>query len=124
MNPGKLDRRMILLRRTVATDQAGSPVETWAAEPSPIWAQRMPATGTETVANGSTRSTVTARYRVVYRSDLVAPAAPGLFRLRVDGRDHDLIAALEDETQPRRSFLMLALAYTQGEPTLTSVPAV
>lgn len=123
MNPGRLDRRMVLLRRTVSTDSTGSPVETWAADPAPVWGQRMPATGAEIVANGSTRSTVAARYRIRYRTDLAAPTAPGVFRVRVDGRDHDLISALEDETEFRRSFLMLSLAYTQGDPTLTSVPA-
>jgi len=123
VNPGKLDRRMVLLRRTILTDSAGAPVETWAADPAPVWGERMPATGAEVVTNGSTRSTVAARYRTRYRADLAAPTAPGTFRVRVDGRDHELLSALEDETQRRRSFLMLSLSYVQGDPTLTFVPA-
>jgi len=124
MNPGKLDRALVLLRRTVTNDDAGSPVETWLTDPLPLWAERIEARGTEPTTSGSTRSLVTSTYRIRYRSDLAAADAAGKFRIRADGRDHDLVAALEDEKAPRRSALLLSLAYTQGEATLTSVPTV
>jgi SPP1 family predicted phage head-tail adaptor len=123
MNPGRLDRRVVLLRRTVASDTAGSPVETWVADAAPLWAQRVAVAGNESVASGANRSTVSSTYLVRYREDLAAADAPGKFRLRVDGRDHDLVAAIEDPANPRRSALILSLAYVQGEATLSSVPA-
>lgn len=113
---------MVLLRRTVTADAAGSPVETWAADAAPIWAQRVDARGAESANAGAQRSIVTSTYRVRYRAELAADNAPGIFRIRVDGRDHNLIAAIEDEEEPRRAALLLSLSYIQGEPTLTAVP--
>ena len=124
MNPGKLDRRALLLRRTVTNDAAGSPVETWLADPFPLWAELVEVRGTESMASGSTRSAITSTYRIYYRNELAAADAPGKFRVRVDGRDHDLVSALEDTKEPSRSALLLSLSYTQGEATLTSVPTV
>lgn len=123
MNPGQLDRRLTLLTRTVATDAAGAPVDTW-LENGFVWAQRLPAVGGESVLSGANRSTVAASYRVRYRADLAAADATGKIRIRTDGRDYDLLSALEDDKQPRRAFMILALAYTQGEPTLTAIPAL
>lgn len=123
MNPGQLDRRLCLLARTVSTDGAGSPVETW-RDAGPLWAQKVELRGNEAVSSGSNRSTVAATYRIRFRSDLEAATAPGAFRVRAEGRDFDILSALEDTKQPRRAFMLLSLAYVQGEPVLTSVPTV
>lgn len=122
MNPGRLDRILVLLTRTVTNDAAGSPVETWSVSGN-IWARRMAVAGTEPTTNGATRSAVSSTYLIRYRADLAAEDVPGKYRIRVDGRDNDIVAALEDPESPRRSALILSLAYVQGEPTLTSVPA-
>ena len=123
MNPGLLDRRLCLLERTVSNDGAGSPVETW-SEVAKLYAQRLDVTGNEVQASGSTRSTVSSVYRIRFHSGLAAADAPGKYRVRAEGRDHDVLSALEDPKQPRRAYMLLSLSYVQGEPTLTSVPAV
>lgn len=123
MNPGRLDRRITLLSRTVTADGAGSPVETWGASEH-LWAERVEVRGNEAQSSGANRSTVASIYRIRYRSDLAAATAPGAFRIRADGRDHDVLSALEDTKQPRRAYMLLQLSYVQGEPTMTSVPAV
>lgn len=126
MNPGLLDRRICLLQRTVTSDAAGYPVETWIEVDNRVWAQKITLTGSEAQSAGSTRSTVDTIYRIRYRSDLAAATTPGVFRIRAEGRDHNILSALEDVTRgmPRRAYMLLSLSYVQGEPTLTSVPAV
>jgi SPP1 family predicted phage head-tail adaptor len=123
MNPGLLDRRLCLLQRTVTADGAGSPVETW-SDAGIMWGQRVEVRGNEAQASGANRSTVAASYRVRYRSDLAAAEASGKFRVRTEGRDYDILSALEDTSQPRRSYMLLSLSCVQGEPTLTSVPVI
>lgn len=123
MNPGQLDRLLTLLRRTVSIDGAGAPVETW-ADCGQLWAKREKATGSESEASGTDRSMVSASYKIRYRHDLATETTPGTYRVRVDGRTFNVVSALEDEREPRRAFMILGLAYTQGEPTLTSVPFV
>jgi SPP1 family predicted phage head-tail adaptor len=123
MNPGLLDRRLSLLQRAVTADGAGSPVETW-SDAGILWGQRVEVRGNEAQSSGANRSTVAASYRVRYRSDLAAADASGKFRVHTDGRDHDILSALEDASQPRRSYMLLSLSYVQGEPTLTSVPVI
>lgn len=119
MNPGQLDRLLVLLTRTVNNDAAGSPVETWATAGN-VWARRVTVAGSEPTNNGATRSAVSSSYLIRYRADLAAADAAGKYRVRVDGRDHDIVSALEDPANPRRSALILSLAYSQGEPTLTA----
>lgn len=125
MNPGRLDRRLCLLQRTVNTDGAGSPVETWTEVDNRVWAEKTALAGAEALTAGSTRSTVSTVYRIRYRADLAAADASGKFRIRAEGRDHNIVAALEDmgRGMPRRAYMLLSLSYVQGEPTLTSVPA-
>lgn len=122
MNPGLLDRRLSLLQRTVTADAAGSPVETW-ADAGPLWAQRVEVSGGESQSAGANRSTVASIYRIRYRSDLIAADAPGKFRVRADGRDHNIASALEDAKHPRRAYMLISLSYVQGEPTLAAIPA-
>lgn len=116
-----MDRRLVLLKRTVEIDGAGAPVDIW-REDGVAWAERVAVTGSETDAAGTTRSAVSSTYRIRYRPDLAAPEASGVFRVRIDGRDHDIKSALEDESQPRRSALLLTLSYSQGDKTLKALP--
>lgn len=124
MNPGTLDRRITLLTRTVVVDSAGAPVETWAISRPPLWAGRVANSGNESQQAGTTRATNGETLRIRWLETLNTPAAPGTYRVRHNGRDWNLGAAIEDTSQPRRTYMLLSLSFTQGEPTLTAVPAL
>jgi SPP1 family predicted phage head-tail adaptor len=123
MNPGNRDRPLVLLTRTIGTDAAGAPVDTW-KDCGTIWAEKVAATGNESTTSGAIRSTVTATYRIRYRADLAAVDAPGKFRARVDGRSFDIVSSIEDANAPRHSAILLTLNATQGEPVLAAVPTL
>ena len=79
MNPGKLDRRIVIQKRVVSKDATGSRVETWADE-SKAWAEYVVNKGRDTATADSERNqdaqqfrirfrTITAKdYRILYRS--------------------------------------------------------
>lgn len=125
MNPGLLDRRITLMRRTVVADGAGAPVETW-ADCGTIHGQRLQANGREMFAAGANRSNVAEAFRVRFSQALNDPASSGNLRARYNGRDYNIESALEDPdaSLPRRAYMLLALSYVQGEPTLRAVPPV
>lgn len=122
MNPGKLDRQITLLTRTVATDSLGAPVYTWALSCA-IWGEQLTLAAAERLGlAGSDRATQSLTFRIRWLNSLESISAPGTFRARYGGRDWDITGCVEDVAQPRRSAMLLSLTAVQGEATLTSVP--
>lgn len=67
MNPGKLDRRIVLQKRVVSKDTTGTRVETWADE-STVWAEFVVARGKEIVVADAERTSQVQQFRIRYRT--------------------------------------------------------
>ena len=67
MNPGKLNRRIILQVRTLTKDATGSRVQTW-ADLTPLWAEQIKQTGKESSLADSDNSQDTRQFRIRYRN--------------------------------------------------------
>ena len=85
MNPGKLNRRIVLQARTLTRDSTGSRVETWADSASP-WAELVKTSATEITPADADRSADTCQFRVRYRSFLATPDAASNYRILYQSR--------------------------------------
>ena len=117
MNPGLLDRKFTLLRRTQEVDGAGAPFDTW-KETVSLWAQLIQRSGSKIFESGALRATRSTTLRIRYRSDLETVSAPGAYRVRLNGVTYELTSAVEDVSEPRRAYQLLTLDHIEGAPTL------
>lgn len=69
MQPGRMDRRITLLQRSLARNSAGEQVATY-TELATVWGQRLDVTGREFFTSQTTIAEGSARFRIRYRSDL------------------------------------------------------
>lgn len=117
----RLDRKLMVLKRTVTPDGAGSPVETW-AEQFILWAGRESAAGGEQFVANENRNTQAEQMRGRFIPCLEAQTATGEYRIRYNGRDYDLLSAIEDlrAGMSRRTWMIFTMSFVQGEPTLTT----
>lgn len=67
MNPGKLNRRVIIQARTLTRDSTGSPVESW-ADSATVWAEAVTQKGAESSMADSERGRDTRQFRIRYRA--------------------------------------------------------
>ena len=67
MNPGKLNRRVVIQARTTTKDDSGSVVSTWAAHAT-VWAEVVVQRGREAIIADSDRSQDSRQFRIRYRS--------------------------------------------------------
>jgi SPP1 family predicted phage head-tail adaptor len=67
MNPGKLNRRVIIQSRTKTRDATGSTVSTWADE-STVWAEAVTHKSSEAEIVDSDRTQQTRQFRIRHRT--------------------------------------------------------
>jgi SPP1 family predicted phage head-tail adaptor len=67
MNPGKLNRRIILQVRTLTKDATGSRVQTW-ADLAPVWAEQVKQTGKEASSADAENHQDTRQFRIRHRA--------------------------------------------------------
>ena len=67
MNPGFLDRRILIQARTLTQDATGSDVETW-ANSAQVWARLQPSSGAEATAGDAERTQDRAKFTIRHRS--------------------------------------------------------
>ena len=67
MNPGKLNRRLVIQRRTKTRYATGSTISTW-ADQSTVWAEAVTHKSTETEIIDSDRPQQTRQFRIRHRS--------------------------------------------------------
>lgn len=89
MRAGSLDRRVTILRREVSRNAHGEQVEEYEVLET-VWAQKLDATGRELFTSQTTIAEGTARFRLRYRSDMLATD-----RLSYDGREYDIVQIAE-----------------------------
>lgn len=67
MNPGKMNRRIVMQVRTVSKDATGSRVETW-ADSATVWAEAVTQKGNEGTLADADRFQDSRQFRIRYRS--------------------------------------------------------
>jgi SPP1 family predicted phage head-tail adaptor len=92
MQIGRLDRRITILRASVATDSFNEPVQTWAGIAT-VWARAEPVMDGEKIRAGETLAHKSYRFTIRYSSD-VADVDP-TYRLTFDGREYDIAGVKE-----------------------------
>lgn len=95
MNPGKLNRKIVIQARTVTKDATGSRVETW-ADSANAWAEIVKQTGKETVPADADRNSDSRQFRIHYRSFLIGADATTKYRILYQYRFYD-ISGIEEE---------------------------
>lgn len=108
MNPGKLDRRVVIQRRIILKDETGSRFETW-ADQATVWAEYVTARGTETTLADADRSQVTQQFRIRHRS-ITTTDHRILYRLKF----YDIRSISEEAG--RWNTLLLETVSTQSAP--------
>ena len=106
MNPGKLDRRIILQVRTETRDAMGSLIETWANEIA-LWAEIPRQQGNESEVADSDRATDTRQFRIRHR----AGVASDTHRISYQSRIYD-IRHIQEEG--RSNCLLLTTVWNQS----------
>ena len=89
LNPTKMDRRIILQRKTVTQDAYGEEIATWATLDT-VWAQRLELKGAEQWQARQVIANIEAKYRIHWRSGLTP-----VDRMTEDGRIFDVYSAIE-----------------------------
>jgi len=103
MNPGKLDRRLVIQTKTTTRGAAGGPVETW-ANSATVWAEKVSTTSSEARRALATRAEATLVLRIRYLSSLTARN-----RLYFEGQYWDIVG---DPIEEGRRDTMLVTART------------
>jgi SPP1 family predicted phage head-tail adaptor len=86
LNAGELDQRITIRQRAAGLDAHGHPSGAW-TNVATVWAAARPITGREFFAAGETRSEVSVKFRIRYRTGITA-AMQVLWR----GVAHDIVA--------------------------------
>jgi SPP1 family predicted phage head-tail adaptor len=89
LNPAKMDRRIILQRRTVAQDAYGEEIETWSTLDT-VWAQRVELKGSEQWQARQVIANIDAKYRIHWRDGLTP-----VDRMTENGRVFDVHSCVE-----------------------------
>ena len=105
MNPGKLDRRIVLQKRVVSKDATGSRVQTWADE-STVWAEFVKRTGKESTQADADRSSDFQQFRIRFRTLSAAD-----YRILYRSKFYDITAVIEEG---RGNSLLIDATATQG----------
>lgn len=105
MNPGKLDRRIVLQKRVVTRDATGTRVETWADE-STVWAEFVTARGKEAVVADAERGSTSQQFRIRYRA-----LDPADYRIFYRSKFYDITSVVEEG---RGNSLLIDATATQA----------
>lgn len=69
-NPGQLDQRITIEKRTTTSNEFGETIETWSTRAT-VWAQARPLTGTERERPESTQGRANYAFVIRYRDDVL-----------------------------------------------------
>lgn len=89
MDPGRLDRRIVIQVSTPAQSSSGEVTDSWGTLAT-LWAEFLPGPGRESFSQDQRHAHVDARFRIWWRDD-VSP----LNRITYDGRAYDIVEVLE-----------------------------
>lgn len=92
MQAGKLDRRIVLQRATVATDAFNQPVQTWGTLAT-VWASAKPISDGERARAGEVFSSLSMRFQIRYSSTVANLDTRD--RVVFDSRTYDIVAVKE-----------------------------
>lgn len=90
MRAGRLDRRLILQRKTLIENDFGEPTATWTTIAT-VWAEKREVRGAERYAASQSVAQIDIKYRIRYRRGLTPLDA----FVDEDGRVFDIAAVLE-----------------------------
>ncbi len=107
MGAGDMDRRIELRHRVLASPDAnGQQVATWATPYAYLWAKKEEISGREYFAAETKQAENTVRFRIRYRSDVLATD-----RITCEDRDYEVIQS--SEFGRRRELLIFARVVVQ-----------
>lgn len=106
MRIGRLDRRVMLLRRTVTQGSAGDAQESF-TDLAEVWAERQDVSGREYVRSGQQLAERTARFTIRWRGDFTS-----IDRLSHDGQEWVVLNVAE---VGRREGLEITAQIIQGD---------
>ena len=89
MKAGKMDRQIIIKKKTVTENDFGEPIETW-SDLDTVWAKKKELRGTERYAAKQTIAGIDAVYTIRWRPD-ISP----LNIFECEGKEYDIYACLE-----------------------------
>jgi SPP1 family predicted phage head-tail adaptor len=105
MQAGRLDRRVVILRRTLSRDDYGEQVETF--DPlETVWAQKLDVTGRELFSAQRPIGEGTTRFRVRWRNDLTITD-----RLSYDSSEYDIVQITELGRQDGLELIAIKRVY-------------
>jgi SPP1 family predicted phage head-tail adaptor len=96
MNPGRMDRRILVQTRTLAKDAAGGRTQTW-ADAFHCWAEVVRAKQAEGITADADRNTEERQFRIRYRTGIESGTHRILYQLRF----YDIVAVDEEGRQDR-----------------------
>ena len=105
MNPGKLNRRIVIQVRTLTKDAAGGRVMTW-ADSATTWAELVTHRGAESVVADSDRAIESRQFRIRYRA-----IATDTHRILYQSKFYDIRSITEEGI---KTTLLLDAVATQG----------
>ena len=90
MRAGRLDRMVIIQRKTVVQDDHGEEIETW-TNLDTVWAGRRDLRGKEFFAAQQENASISAVFTLRYRNDIT----PDDHRISYEGRIYDIKSVIE-----------------------------
>jgi len=109
-NPGKMDRRIAIQRRTITQDAAGGNVETWSLQAN-AWAEKVDQHGKESEIANADRAEDETQFRVRYKSFLEGVTSASGYRITYKGQTFDITHVKEGG---RRDTQLITSKTTEG----------
>jgi SPP1 family predicted phage head-tail adaptor len=109
-NPGKMDRRVLIQKRTLTKDAAGGMVETW-ADHAHTWGEKVEESGKESELADAERGDNQTKWRVRYKSFFIGVTATSGYRIKYKTEVFDITHAKEEG---RKNTHLLTTITTEG----------
>ena len=107
MNPGAMDRRILIQRATVTRDDVGGVTETWVDQFS-VWAEIPRQSGNESVIADADRGQETRQFRIRYRKGIAADT----HRISYQSKIYDIRHIAEE--MGRQNRLLITAVWNQS----------
>jgi SPP1 family predicted phage head-tail adaptor len=88
MDPGRMNRRIVIREKSVTRDAYGAEVITWGTVAT-VWAAVLPVRGREYVAMREAQADITTRFLIRYRAG-ITPA----MQIQFDGTDYGIVEVI------------------------------
>lgn len=106
LKAGRLDRLATIRAKTLANDDAGQPIETW-ADVATVWTEKTDLRGREFFAAQANNAEIETRFRIRWRTG-VTPEN----RIVFEGRDYEILSVAE--IGRREGLEIMAKARAEG----------